>query len=705
MKLHAGTHTIEKSGQFEESKFSIEASSKAFFILSDGLYSNKILAVVRELSTNAYDSHVEAGKKNVPFDVHIPTRLEPTFFIRDYGTSMNHEDCMQLYTTYFRSTRNNSNDAVGCLGLGSKAPFAYADSFTVEAFLDGKRRVYNAFKDEDGNPVFSLMDTFDTDEANGIKVSININEYDIHRFYHEAVKVYEFFNTKPNFIGQSISFKKVNKVLAGDNWYYDADGDQNLIIMGQIAYPLRSTELCQNSEKEYKFVEYSSGLRIFVNIGDVDITPSRESLSYSKDTRKNIIGIVNQIADDIAAKIEEQIANQPSLFKARMKYVQISNQCSSIRSAVESLHKSISWNDHKLFDSIAGEYINLKNLIEVNCAEKSAYRSKVDVKQSVERMVFQENTKFFIDDLSRGGVSRIRQYMKDQSGHQVHYIYKLRDGETLDNCRLLSIMGDAKISDIIPTSTLDKVEYNRTSSGVGGGPAIQAKVFNVETGKFEICNMSVKYENAHYFSESKGDVSVGYRSVDESYLANAIAFAYEKYPDMIGDATFYLVKPSVIKNRKLDERDNWFSGETILTKVFDTAVEANRDNIKDVFRSVPLSLHNTKWIDILKITQTDNLAKKIYFEHKEYSSKIEAMSNDMRIIHEFSKIFPGVNSVDLSENKPDHRFSKQFDSEMNKYPVLRLLGHVWSDTDRKVVADYIDSVERGLHAQNVLNLM
>ena len=53
---------------------------------------------------------------------------------------MEHEDCMVLYTTYFRSTRNNSNDSVGCLGLGSKAPFAYTDSFTVEAYLNGIKR-------------------------------------------------------------------------------------------------------------------------------------------------------------------------------------------------------------------------------------------------------------------------------------------------------------------------------------------------------------------------------------------------------------------------------------------------------------------------------------------------------------------------------------------------------------------------------------
>ena len=61
MKLHTNTNTITKSENFVESNYSIDATAKAFAILSDGLYSNKILAVVRELSTNAYDSHVAAG--------------------------------------------------------------------------------------------------------------------------------------------------------------------------------------------------------------------------------------------------------------------------------------------------------------------------------------------------------------------------------------------------------------------------------------------------------------------------------------------------------------------------------------------------------------------------------------------------------------------------------------------------------------------
>lgn len=710
MKLHAGTNVIEKSGQFEESKFSIEASSKAFFILSDGLYSNKILAVVRELSTNAYDSHVESGKADVPFDVHIPTHLEPTFFIRDYGTSMNHEDCMQLYTTYFRSTRNNSNDAVGCLGLGSKAPFAYADSFTVEAYLDGIRRLYTAYKNEDGSPVFSLLDETETYEVNGIKVSINVNTNDVNRFHSEAVRVYEYFKVKPNFIGQKLSFRNINKVLAGKNWYFDDNANDNLIIMGQIAYPIDTYQLISNLDKSFerhrRFVEHSNGLRIFVNIGDVDITPSRESLSYSRETKNNILTIVDAITHEIKDKIEEQIANQPSLFKARMKYVQISNQCSSISTAMESLQKSITWKDMKLFDSVAGEYINIKDKITLNTLEKSHYRSKVDIKYGVERMCFTDNVKFFVDNLNRGGLSRIRQYMKDRSGSQISYVYKLKDNETVDNCNLLAMMGGALSEDIILTSTLDKVNYNRSSNSLGvGEPTVQVKIFNEETGHFEDCKMSVKYENAHYFKESKETIDLGYSEINVHYLEGMLSYAHKNYAHMIGDATFYIIKPSVIKNRKLKERDNWFDGAVLVGNIFNDAAIANKKNIIECHKRYYLSAHrNDRWKDCIMMTTTDNELKRIVKEHDVHAKELNAIREDMGYIYEASRKFASVESINFSGIKlDDTMYSSRFDEEIKKYPMLRLLSNVWSDQDRKLVADYIDTVNVGVNAMNVLN--
>lgn len=713
MKLHAGNNVIEKSGNFEESKFSIEASSKAFFILSDGLYSNKILAVVRELSTNAYDSHVDAGKRDVPFDVHLPTALNPVFFIRDYGTSMNHDSCMQLYTTYFRSTRNNSNDAVGCLGLGSKAPFAYADSFTVEAYLDGKKRIYNAYKNEDGSPVFSLMHETDTDESNGIKVSIQVNSYDVNRFHMEAKKVYEFFNVKPNFIGEKISFNKVEKVLSGDGWYFDDNADSNLIIMGQIAYPIDYNQLIsQENSKEARFIQYSDGLRIFVNIGDVDITPSRESLSYSKETKINIKNIVNRIASEIATKIEDQIKNQPSLFKARVKYVQISDQCSSIKNAIESLQRSITWNDQKLFDNVINESVTVKDKLSLSLLHKSYYRKKISQTHDVDSVVFKSDMKVIVDDLNRGGLSRIKQKMRDANGELNYYVYKLKDGETIDNNKLYDILGGATKEDMMFTSMLPKIEYNRNSNGGSGDglPPVQIQVYNEETGHFEDCNMSVKYENAYYFRESKGTATIGHHSIELSYIANALSYMHKHYADEIDGMTFYAVKPSVIKNRKLEERSNWSDATSIMRNIFSQAVEKHNQDIIDCRHRFALSAErHERFAEAFKLCKIDNEVKKIVLEYNEYEKRMTSIRADMDLIHHMSSIIPMCKNANLSETKVDTtKFYSKYDRGIKKYPMLSVISNAMGygsirGNDLQKIADYIDTIESSEQMVNVLS--
>jgi HSP90 family molecular chaperone len=143
----------------EIGEFRIRNSAKAFNILSSGLYANKVKAIIRELSCNAVDSHIAAGKKETPFDVHLPNSLEPHFSIRDYGTGLSHEQVTQIYTTYFESTKTASNEFIGALGLGSKSPFSYTDNFTVTAIQNGKKGIYSAFINDSGVPSIALMMT------------------------------------------------------------------------------------------------------------------------------------------------------------------------------------------------------------------------------------------------------------------------------------------------------------------------------------------------------------------------------------------------------------------------------------------------------------------------------------------------------------------------------------------------------------------
>ncbi len=700
MKLHTGTNVVEKSGEQESHGFSIEASAKAFFILSDGLYSNKVKAVVRELSTNAYDSHVDKGVADKQFDVHVPTRLDPTFYVRDYGTSMSHEDCMQLYTTYFRSTRNDSNDAVGCLGLGSKAPFAYVDSFTVEAYLDGTRRMYTAYKDESGCPVFSLMDECETNEPNGIKVSLSVDKYDIHDFQREANEVYRFFKVRPNFVGAEVNFHDGTISLSGSHWEFEKGSYDNCLIMGQIAYPIDADQI--KDESAHKFLYNSSGLNIYASIGDVDITPSRESLSYNSATKAKITEIVKEIGLEIATSMEEQISDQESLFHARMKYIELANQCDSVSVAMNALDTNLSWNGQDLFKTMIGSNIETGK-VNVAHYHKTSWRRKIDINYDMEKIHFRGDTQFIVNDLKRGGISRIRKYMQDSSQSNTVNIYVFNATDMKDNPDAASsfyeLLGGATEEDVILTSSLPKREYNR--SGSGGGPAVQAQVYNHDEGHFETCSMSVKYENAHYFEESRGSVTIDGKSWDQGEVSKTIAIL-ERLGHDLSEYTFYLIKPSVIVNRKLEERDNWTKGDAVIVDAIRKVKDDNFDNLIKVQNQHELSEdHGEKWREVLTLTETNCEAKKIMDEHDGQMEEINVIKTEMRSLR---RLIAFCSSVDQeyyeAETKlPDfdrfEKFAIRFDKEFEKYPMLARVNGWYFDADvKRDCAKYIDLVEK-----------
>jgi len=197
MKTFEAEREVTTGEIAESGTFSILATGKAFKILIDGLYSNKIKAVIRELWTNAYDSHSDAGNLDQPFNCTLPSQLEPHFSVRDFGVSMTHDTIMNLYTQLFNSTKTESNSVVGEKGLGSKSPFAYTDSFSVISYLDGVKRSYTAYIAEKGIPFIALMAEEETDEPNGLEVSFPVETKDIQSFLSTAEEVAKGFDVKP----------------------------------------------------------------------------------------------------------------------------------------------------------------------------------------------------------------------------------------------------------------------------------------------------------------------------------------------------------------------------------------------------------------------------------------------------------------------------------------------------------------------------
>ena len=252
MILQDTAQRVETFGVESVTSFKIKATAKAFKILSDGLYSDKVTAIIRELSCNAYDAHVEAGTLDKPFQVHLPSPIEPWFALRDFGTGMSPKVVKNVYTTYFESPKTDSNEVIGCLGLGSKSPFGYTDQFSVTSFYKGKKYIYNAFINENGTPDIAEMMVEDTTEPNGVEINFPVegNHAD---FQRKSAAVYSRFSVTPEFVGSitAIQLNKPEYVVRNDSFGYRKGNNYGCYaIMGNICYPLSDFDTSSLTKEE-----------------------------------------------------------------------------------------------------------------------------------------------------------------------------------------------------------------------------------------------------------------------------------------------------------------------------------------------------------------------------------------------------------------------------------------------------------------------
>ncbi len=339
MKVEKQINHVERIGEVQQNQaFSIKASAKAFQILSSGVYSDIHLAIIRELSTNAWDSHIDAKTTNKAFRVHLPNRMDPTFRIRDFGTGLSHDDVMKVYTTYFESTKTNTNDQNGCLGLGSKSPFAYTQQFLVTSWFEGKKRTYSMFIGEEGIPTVELKRCIDSDEPNGIEVTFACHSTsDQEIFKRRAEKVYRHFPLKPVTLGNyklSLPVRKASRI--GKGWRLYDDISQPHAIMGWISYPIDTSQIdCTTLIEE-------AGIEIDFSIGDIEISADRESLQYTKRTKESITQKLIEINDALSKSLSQEFDQYPSLWDARLAKYQRKRKL-SWRSLESKFLNNVKW--------------------------------------------------------------------------------------------------------------------------------------------------------------------------------------------------------------------------------------------------------------------------------------------------------------------------------------------------------------------------
>jgi hypothetical protein len=366
------------------SAFKIAATGGAFDILSSGLYNDKIRAVIREVSCNAWDAQIAAGKGDIPFEVHLPTNWEPYFSVKDNGTGLKFvsggcETChgtgvevsgacsacngtgdfdslMQLYCTYFSSDKDQSNALIGGFGLGSKSPFAYTNKrlpdgsfqsggFDVTNRYNGKKYFYSALV-KLGIPSVVLMQVIDTDEPNGVEVQFPVDIKDIWEFENKAALVFEFFEPKP-ILNKDILIHVSSYSVKTESWGMRQDENGLRAIMGNVQYTVGNIDTSRLSEAQLKIA--TMPIDLFFNIGELHPAVSREALQLDDTTVANLLKRLDLVQSNLMDEVRKKVDACTTGWEARLKIHELTMQAGIGALVNDAFNKGLLFGKYKDF--------------------------------------------------------------------------------------------------------------------------------------------------------------------------------------------------------------------------------------------------------------------------------------------------------------------------------------------------------------------
>ena len=308
MKLETQPQDVTFHGDFEQRDVAIGDVAFILDMFADKVYSNKERAVIRELACNAHDSHVMAGTTDVPFNVHLPTQLEPWFSLRDYGTGLPDDDIANIYGAIGVSTKRDSNEVIGCFGIGSLSPYSMCDSFTVKSYLDGIVRTYQCMRDEKRQPKVIPLGSAPTDEPNGLEVKLTVNGK-VSEFEEEAGHVFMFWEgTLPKINNQHVIRKcqemRDKYVFKGDDFGLTPSWGNMYALMGNIAYKIPS-----------QLDEFGADGYLKFDLGELEFDTARENLSMTDKTKAALKAKFASVKDSLTQIAIDQIEAEDTPFK------------------------------------------------------------------------------------------------------------------------------------------------------------------------------------------------------------------------------------------------------------------------------------------------------------------------------------------------------------------------------------------------------
>jgi len=573
MKTVSRINDVTRSGVKKSTKCGIVVNAKAFDMLARQ-YSDPIKAILQELGANAADSHIRAGKQEVPFSVKLPNALDPHLRIRDYGVGMTEDVVYDVYINYMKSDKTDTNSETGCFGIGSKTPLSYADQFNITTYNDGTMTMYALVKSEDGVPELNEFGSWDTEEDNGVEISFSVKEDDFNKFSDRAVEVYKYFNTRPEVSGNGdFLYPERKEIISGDTWRIDKGrySDSTVVVMGNVAYPVDAWQFEYDS-KERGFL--GNNAVIEVPIGDLNVTPSREALEYNEHTLKGISKAIDRVMSEIADSIGVRFSKADSWWQAKAIQREIVREIKGIGSIEE-----LSMFDGRSLNEYPELYVRRTFTRDGGKVKASnyEYKKRVEVRSDVRVVIQDTETRFDKNCRHLCGTENVTVYLVTAKGF----------GEYAEVMTLEQIKEELGVCDddnvVCYSSELNDAPK---ATGTNTGNKGYTRKTTTTVRKFSASGGGSTHRfEGRYWPEDEVDIKddsenmlyvnwFNYETTLDNGQSIDVKRLHGYFEDMgITMPTVYGMKENQIK--RVAKKDNWMSLEQWATKAFEVYMEEN----------------------------------------------------------------------------------------------------------------------------------
>ena len=299
------------------------------FSMFQNPYKNNIGSIVREITSNCFDSHAEAGVNDAVI-VKID-KDDSGWYISfiDVGVGLSPDRIKNIYVKYLSSTKEDSNDFIGAFGIGSKSPLSYQNMFFINTRYEGVEYQY-MMRVGEIKPKIEKLDEFDTTERNGTEIKMYIKKGeasdtnyrlgDLGKFVNECNKQLFYFDNvyfqinplleeavkgNNSYLNNVLSNFKDSRPKNGFKLY---ETDIFKFRPNETSYPFKTMHICLGKVAypidwdQLGMTPINAPIALNFNIGELTVIQTREDIKY---TEENIAAIKEKINLFIKALIDK----------------------------------------------------------------------------------------------------------------------------------------------------------------------------------------------------------------------------------------------------------------------------------------------------------------------------------------------------------------------------------------------------------------